>query len=67
MSESEYDYLMSSSEIVGKNLDKWMAVVGKEIVAVGPTAKEVFLAAKAKHPDKEPFIAKFPRQTVLLL
>ena len=64
---TEYEYLAASSELITKNVDKWMAVVGKEIVAVGDSAKEVLRRAREAYPDKEPFIAKFPKQTVLLL
>jgi hypothetical protein len=64
---SEYEYLLASPDEIAKRLEKWMAVVGKEVVAVGESAKEVFRLAKAKYPDKEPFIAKFPRETALVL
>ncbi len=64
---SEYEYLMATPDLISKHLEKWMAVVGKDVVAVGDSAKEVLAAAKEKYPDREPFIAKFPKQTAMLL
>ncbi len=64
---SEFEYLLASPDLVGENIDKWVAVVGKQIVAVGSSAKEVLEAAMKAFPGKEPFIAKFPRETALLL
>lgn len=64
---SEYEYLMATPELISKHLEKWMAVVGKDVVAVGDSAKEVLAVAKEKYPDREPFIAKFPKQTAMLL
>ncbi len=64
---SEFEFLRDSPEVISQNLDKWIAVIGKEIVASGDTAKEVIDRAFALHPDSEPFVAKFPRATVMLL
>jgi len=58
---------MSSPELVGKHVEKWVAVVGKKIVASGDSAADVLRRAKELHPHVEPFIAKFPKETVLLL
>ncbi len=62
---SEFEYVMS----VSKDLEagKWIAVVGKEIVAKGENAKEVYDDARAKFPDKEPFIMKVPADSVMLM
>ncbi len=64
---SEYEYLLTVPDVIEKNLEKWMAIVGKEVVAVGDSAKEVFMVAKQRFPDKEPFIARFPKETAMLL
>ncbi len=64
---TEYEYLLTVPDLVGKNADKWIAVVGKEIIAVGESAKEVLAAARKKFPNEEPFIAKFPRERAMLL
>ncbi len=64
---TEYEYLLTVPDVIEKHLEMWMAVVGKEVVAVGDSAKEVFVQAKQRYPDKEPFIAKFPRKTAMLL
>ncbi len=64
---SEYEYLMATPSLISEHLEKWMAVVGREVVAVGDSAKEVLAQARAKYPNKEPFIAKFPKDTARLL
>ena len=64
---TEYEYLLAAPEVIGQYVEKWMAVVGKEVVAVGASAKEVLDKARQLHPDKEPFIAKFPKETAMLL
>ena len=65
--KSEYEYIMSISDELGQHLGEWIAVVGEEIVASGETAKEVYDKAKERYPDKEPFIMKIPKETVMLL
>lgn len=65
--KSEYEYIMSISDELGQHLGEWIAVVGEEIIASGETAKEVYDKAKEKYPDKEPFIMKIPKETVMLL
>jgi hypothetical protein len=65
--KSEYEYVMSIGHELGQHLGQWIAVVGEEIVATGDTAKEVYEKAKEKYPDKEPFIMKIPKETVMLL
>jgi hypothetical protein len=46
---------------------KWIALVGKDLVATGDNGKEVFAEAKRKYPDKEPFVMKIPADAVMLL
>jgi len=65
--KSEYEYVMSISDELGQHLGDWIAVVGEEIVASGSSAKEVYDKAKEKYPNKEPFIMKIPKETVMLL
>jgi hypothetical protein len=43
-----------------------VAVVGDELVAVGPTAREVYDKAKKLHPKKTPFIMKVPTGEVVI-
>jgi len=64
---TEYEYLITVPELVGKHADKWIAVIGTQIVAVGESAKEVLATAREKFPDDEPFIAKFPKERAMLL
>lgn len=65
--KSEYEYVMSAHEQLGKYLGEWIAVVGDEIVASGDDAKKVYRTSKVKYPDKTPFIMKIPKETVMLL
>jgi len=63
--KSEFDALMMLD--IGQHVGRWIAVVGCEIVSVGDSGKEVFLEAKKKYPDKEPFVMKVPRDEIMLL
>jgi len=45
----------------------WFAIIGKKVVAKGENAKEVYRRAKAAFPGKEIFIARLPRNQVMLL
>lgn len=60
------NYLLSISNL-DQYIGKWIALVGKEIVASGDSGKAVFQAAKDKYPTKEPFVMKIPQDTVMLL
>ena len=60
------NYLMTISNLQDY-VGKWIALVGKEIVASGDSGKTVFEQAKSKYPNKEPFIMKLPAETVMLL
>ncbi len=64
--QNEFDTLMTMTDL-SQYIDKWIALVGDTIVAVGDSGKSVFLEAKGKHPDIEPFIMKVPRNEVMLL
>ena len=64
---NEYEYLLASPEVISQNVEKWMAVVGEKVVAVGSSAKEVLDKARQLYPDTEPFIAKFPKKRAVLL
>lgn len=46
---------------------KWIAIVGKDLVASGSSGKEVFKIAKEKYPNREPFVMKVPADRVMLL
>jgi uncharacterized protein involved in tolerance to divalent cations len=52
---------------LGKYIEKWIAVVGEEIVAEGKTASEVYNKAKALHPNSVPLIMKVPVDQVMVL
>jgi len=60
------NYLMSMGDL-RQYVGKWIALVGKELVASGDNGKEVFAEAKRRYPNEEPFIMKIPSDTVMLL
>jgi hypothetical protein len=64
---NEYEYLLTVPDLVSQHVDRWMAVVGKEIVAVGDSPKEVLAEVRRLRPGKEPFIAKFPKEIAMLM
>jgi len=64
---TEYEYLLATPDKISQNAEKWMAVVGNEVVAVSDSAKEALAQARKLHPGKEPFVAKFPKQIAMLL
>ncbi len=64
---TEYEYLLAAPDKISQNAEKWMAVVGNEVVAVSDSAKEALARARELRPGKEPFIAKFPKQIAMLL
>ena len=64
---TEYEYLFTVPDVISKNVDKWMAMVGRKVVAVGDSPEEVLAKAAEEFPGKEPFVAKFPKETAMLL
>jgi orotidine-5'-phosphate decarboxylase len=62
---SEFDYVMTISEKLESG--KWIAVVGKEVVAKGDEAKAVYEEARRKFPDREPFLMKVPSEAIMLM
>lgn len=44
---------------------KYIAILGRKIVASGENAKEVWQQARSRYPHKIPTLAKLPRQETL--
>ncbi len=65
--KSEYEYVMSISDKLGKYLGDWMSVVDEDIVAAGQDAKAVYDKARKKYLGRTPFVMKIPKETVMLL
>lgn len=61
----EFDFFISAP--LTKYKGKYVALVGRKIVASGPSAKEVWQNARKKYPQKLPTIAKIPKEEVLVL
>jgi len=59
-----YNYFMSSNleEYVGK----WVAISNNKIIASGNDVKKVINEAKAKVPNKRPFVSKVPEKTAMI-
>ncbi|MCL4479925.1 MAG: DUF5678 domain-containing protein [Candidatus Thermoplasmatota archaeon] len=64
---NEFNYILTMENELGKYIEKWIAVVGEEIVAEGKTASEVYNKAKALHPNSVPLIMKVPVDQVMVL
>lgn len=64
--KDEFQCLMSMPDL-GSYIDKWIAIVGDEIVAVSDRGSEVFRKSKEKDPNKTPMILKIPSERVMLL
>jgi len=61
----EFDFFVRSD--LSRYRGKYVAMVGKKVVASGDHAKKVWEAARKKHPGKLPTLAKLPREEVLVL
>lgn len=46
---------------------KYIALVGKRVIASGDNAKQVWEKAKEKYPQKTPTLAKLPKEEALVL
>ena len=62
----EFQCLMSIPNL-GDYMDRWIALVGDEIVAVGDTGAEVYRISRDKYPDAVPMVLKVPSDRVMLL
>ena len=65
--KSEYEYVMSLGDRLGKYIDEWIAVIDNKIVARGTEAKGVFDQARKNSPSKTPFLMKVPADRVMVL
>ncbi len=61
----EFDFysLSDMSEYAGK----WVAILGKEIIASGDDLKEVYREAKKKAGNKEPLFSRIPKEQETLI
>ena len=62
----EFQCLMTLPNL-GDYVDKWIALVGDEIIATGETGVEVYKIARERHPDSVPMILKVPSDRIMLL
>ncbi len=62
----EFQCLMSIPNL-GDYVDRWIALVGDEVVAVGDTGAEVYRVSREKYPEAMPMVLKVPSDRVMLL
>ncbi len=62
----EFQCLMSLPNL-GDYVDRWIALVGDEVVAVGDTGAEVYRVSRDKYPGSVPMVLKVPSDRVMLL
>ncbi len=60
---TEFDFFVHTP--LTKYKGKYVALVGKKVVAFGVSAKDVWEKARKKHPQKLPTIAKIPKEEVV--
>lgn len=65
-SMSELEHLVSSHKS-DSFVNVWVAMVDKEVVSTGERLKEVLEEVRKKRPGKEPFVAKLPKNRIMLL
>jgi hypothetical protein len=66
MSELAF-YVANAEEINRRYCGKHIAIVDDRVVASGDDPKEVWEAAKKKHPWKKPVLALVPKEETLVL
>lgn len=61
----EFEFFLRAD--LRKYKGKYIAIIGKKVVASGKNAKEVWAKAKKKFPNRIPTIAKLPEEEALVL
>lgn len=61
----EFDFFLHNS--LTKYEGKYVAIMGKKVVASGISAKDVWDEAIKKYPKQIPTIAKLPRKEILVM
>lgn len=64
-SSAEFDFFVKADLKSYKG--KYIALLGKKVVASGDNAKEVWEKTKAKYPTQIPTLAKLPKEEALVL
>jgi hypothetical protein len=62
MGAEEHEWLAEHPEVLISYPGKWVAVVGREIVAVADSAKEVSALAAARVPERLPLVFQVPHE-----
>lgn len=57
----------STPELQEKFAGKWVAIINKEIVGWGDTAKEAYKGAREKYPKIKPLLGVVPTEECLIL
>jgi len=64
MVSKEFEFYVKAD--LSKYKGKYVAIVDDKVVASGDNAKEVWEEAKKKFPNKNPLLAKIPREDTLI-
>lgn len=65
--QDEMNWFASSPKELEEFRGKYIALVGKEVVASGESAKEVLEKAREKYPSTVPVLTFIPQKGVLVL
>lgn len=65
--KSEFEYIMTIGNELGKFVDQWIAVIDEEIVASDASIVNVYREVREKHASKTPLIMKVPSDRVMVL
>ena len=65
MKSKEFEFYVKAD--LSKYEGKYIAIVDDKVVASGDNAKVVIENAKKKFPDRNPMLAKVPREEALIL
>ena len=62
---TEYEYLLEAD--LSEHIGKWVAIIGKEVIASGVSLREVHREAMQKARNREPLFAKIPGSEISIL
>jgi hypothetical protein len=60
----EFNYFLQMD--MKAHLGEWVAISNKKIIASGKNVKEVIKQARAKEPQKRPFVTKVPERVAMI-
>jgi len=64
MPSKEFEFYLKAD--LSRYEGKYVVIMGEEVVSTGTNAKQVLDEARKKYPQKRPFLAKIPREGILI-